>query len=358
MKKFLFFVFVIWIIFICGYYFYEKNKNQNENKTNITIEDADSFDSKNSDLEIEPEVHQEEYFPQTHSSKFNYKYYNFRDKYKITVRNAPNSILGVAITVPQYQKDRQVVKYLKYSMMPTRIYKQNGNRVAYFEIKHPKTETIIEVTGQIGVHTYDLKTAKEKPVVEILSPKDRKKYTSSEKHIESDDPDIIAKAKELKAEGTLKTVQNIYYFVQKNMTYEYNHEDSIGAKEALKRMKGKCTEYAALMVALCRANGIPARVVCGCMINNQKTNRHAWVEVYLDQYGWVTFEPTVLSSIDFDFSVSPYEYLLAGYNILMPSAIKLKIYSIANSKTPQPDAMLMTFDETTFYDAKTNQLLK
>ena len=40
-----------------------------------------------------------------------------------------------------------------------------------------------------------------------------------------------------------------------------------------------------------RAKGIPARVVAGEMFDEQGT-AHAWAEVYYDEYGWVTYDPT------------------------------------------------------------------
>ncbi|GFR35474.1 hypothetical protein TCEA9_12860 [Thermobrachium celere] len=53
------------------------------------------------------------------------------------------------------------------------------------------------------------------------------------------------------------------------------------------------------MVILCRASNIPARYVEGYAKNiykgvNKIINKdaHAWVEVYTDELGWVTFDPT------------------------------------------------------------------
>ena len=49
------------------------------------------------------------------------------------------------------------------------------------------------------------------------------------------------------------------------------------------------------MVALCRAKGIPARIVSG-NIARAKETQHTWVEVYYPQYGWVLYDPTVMDS--------------------------------------------------------------
>lgn len=73
--------------------------------------------------------------------------------------------------------------------------------------------------------------------------------------------------------------------------------------------KGYCSHYASAAVILLRSLGVPARYVEGYVVttkdyqNSKKqgrnlvmdikdTNAHAWVEVYLDYYGWVPVEVT------------------------------------------------------------------
>lgn len=64
--------------------------------------------------------------------------------------------------------------------------------------------------------------------------------------------------------------------------------------------EGYCTYFATSMSVLLRAAGIPCRYVEGFISRYdgdyerevRGTNAHAWVEVYFDDYGWVTFEPT------------------------------------------------------------------
>ncbi|SHJ02561.1 transglutaminase family protein [Lutispora thermophila] len=66
--------------------------------------------------------------------------------------------------------------------------------------------------------------------------------------------------------------------------------------------EGYCTYFASSMVVMLRLAGIPARYVEGFLIQTEgegyrtynvvDSNSHAWVEAYLGEYGWVTFEPT------------------------------------------------------------------
>lgn len=64
---------------------------------------------------------------------------------------------------------------------------------------------------------------------------------------------------------------------------------STPAAEALRLGKGVCQDYAHVMIALCRMNGLAARYVCGLLEGEGET--HAWVEVY-DGYAWRGYDPT------------------------------------------------------------------
>ena len=75
---------------------------------------------------------------------------------------------------------------------------------------------------------------------------------------------------------------------------------------------GYCTYYATSMVMLCRSIGIPARYVKGFRVDNiqyakkmsvNSENAHAWVEVFLPEFGWITFDP--VSASDFGNNFMP-----------------------------------------------------
>ena len=65
---------------------------------------------------------------------------------------------------------------------------------------------------------------------------------------------------------------------------------------------GYCQHYAGAMALMLRMGGIPARVATGFSPGGyseskkawivRDTDAHAWVEVWFDQYGWVTVDPT------------------------------------------------------------------
>ncbi len=61
------------------------------------------------------------------------------------------------------------------------------------------------------------------------------------------------------------------------------------AADAFVQRSGVCQDYAHILIALCRANGIPARYVDGFIQGEGET--HAWVEVY-DKGAWWGIDPT------------------------------------------------------------------
>ena len=66
------------------------------------------------------------------------------------------------------------------------------------------------------------------------------------------------------------------------------------ASQALALGKGVCQDHAHLMLACCRARGIPARYVSGYIEPGEVTHgaSHAWVDVWVDGKGWISIDVT------------------------------------------------------------------
>jgi hypothetical protein len=67
----------------------------------------------------------------------------------------------------------------------------------------------------------------------------------------------------------------------------------VSALDVLEKRLGDCTEHAMLCTALCRAVGVPARIVTGLVYCGDSTRAfglHAWVEVWSGR--WVAVDPT------------------------------------------------------------------
>ena len=216
--------------------------------------------------------------------------YAFKYTYAITMTGPLDDLL-IKIPIPQDENEKQYISSLKINPKPTRMYYDEPNNIAEYHYEHLNIDRLnIEVSGIASIRTYDYYTAS---AINKNNEKDNdlSRYLNSEKLIESDDPAIIKTAEKLKGETKRETVNNIFKYTQKALSYNAA-TPNLGAKEALRQRRGKCAEYAAVMTALLRANGIPARVVLG-NIARETNQRHGWVEVYYDEYGWVAYDPTV-----------------------------------------------------------------
>ncbi|MDF1494709.1 transglutaminase-like domain-containing protein [Caproiciproducens sp. CPB-2] len=104
----------------------------------------------------------------------------------------------------------------------------------------------------------------------------------------------VAKAKSLCASATnnAQKVSAIYQFITSAIKYDYQKARSVKAgylpnvDSTLSAGTGICFDYAALMAAMCRAQGIPTRLIIG----NTSVGYHAWNEIYLD--GWKRYDST------------------------------------------------------------------
>lgn len=87
----------------------------------------------------------------------------------------------------------------------------------------------------------------------------------------------------------LHYLTHVYHYVIGNISYDSELAADIPTDYVpdidvtLKTQKGICFDYAALMTALLRSQGIPTKLVVGY----SGTVYHAWISVYLEETGWV-----------------------------------------------------------------------
>lgn len=105
----------------------------------------------------------------------------------------------------------------------------------------------------------------------------------------NDNSKAVAVSKTLVGASDLVTIQNVYNYVVNNITYDTAKAANVQSgylpniDNTLATQKGICFDYAALMAAMLRAQGIPTKLVIGY------TGKvyHAWINAYIDEVGWV-----------------------------------------------------------------------
>ncbi|UCD97564.1 MAG: transglutaminase domain-containing protein [Chloroflexota bacterium] len=123
--------------------------------------------------------------------------------------------------------------------------------------------------------------------------------------IESDHPEIREIAGDLSTSSEKNRVYRIYRFTCDHLDYSQENceETNVSAIEALQSGLGACIGYSRLMVALCRAAGIPAQMIIGSVLpdiflslpqtlsTGIPGGGHAWVE-YSSEGKWYLVDPS------------------------------------------------------------------
>lgn len=103
---------------------------------------------------------------------------------------------------------------------------------------------------------------------------------------------VVAKGNELSQgkQSELEKLGAIYNYVVRNFTYDYDLAKTVGSgylpvvDSVLQRQKGICFDYAAVMCAMLRSQGIPTQLVVGYTSTGEY---HAWISAHISQVGWL-----------------------------------------------------------------------
>ncbi|MFE5322404.1 transglutaminase N-terminal domain-containing protein [Paenibacillus sp. NPDC056579] len=107
--------------------------------------------------------------------------------------------------------------------------------------------------------------------------------------------------------GLLAWTRTLSQGIHADFTYDPAATDVFTTvNDALKLRRGVCQDYAHLMIAVCRSLGLPSRYVSGYHFVGDlqggsadfEQASHAWVEVHVPGTGWLGFDPTNNSEVD------------------------------------------------------------
>jgi hypothetical protein len=118
------------------------------------------------------------------------------------------------------------------------------------------------------------------------------RFLKPEPLVESDDPKILNLVENIISEDdtSLEKAIKLMTWVHKNI--EKRPVLSLpGALATLMNKIGDCNEHAALLTALARAAGIPARIETGLVYLNGKFYYHAWNQLFIGK--WITADSTL-----------------------------------------------------------------
>lgn len=221
----------------------------------------------------------------------NFQVFSFTINYHL--ENPLNIAAETNITLPP-DTAFQKMYYEKIDPKPENVsLDSDGNWIAHYNLS-PRERLNVQALGSVQIFSSERKFPR--PSLENLT-----KNLSSNKYWQSNDPEIIKIAKDL------KTPQRIYNYVVNHLKYDYDRVKPnvrrLGAKEALSNPESAiCMEFTDLFIALSRAAGIPAREVNGYAYTENPEIQplslvadvlHSWPEYWDNRrLVWVPVDPT------------------------------------------------------------------
>lgn len=123
-----------------------------------------------------------------------------------------------------------------------------------------------------------------------------REYLEPTEFIQSADRVLVEKARDITAGAadSWEAATRISEWVAENIGYAIPGGGT--ARKTYDIRAGECGAHSFLTAAFCRAVGIPARVVWGCMYTPQlggSFGQHGWNEIYMGDAGWIAIDATL-----------------------------------------------------------------
>jgi transglutaminase-like putative cysteine protease len=167
-----------------------------------------------------------------------------------------------------------------------------GNEVLHFDVLEPHDR--LEVTATSEVMTPPAFVDAGRPP----GPLERHDYLLPTEHAPFSDPIRAFVARHpADGEGAAQRACELMGAALEELVYEPGVTDvRTRADEALALGRGVCQDFAHILLAACRVEGIPARYVSGYLYDpaaaDGDAESHAWVDAWDDEHGWVSLDPT------------------------------------------------------------------
>jgi transglutaminase-like putative cysteine protease len=127
-----------------------------------------------------------------------------------------------------------------------------------------------------------------------LTPADRRALTAATPYEAIEDARLLKAAREQTrgASTTRQKVHRLVRFVHDHVQAKNLDRGYAPATATLESQTGDCTEHSVLLSALLRTLGVPTRLVDGVVVDGGRAGYHEWVEVQIDDEGFVPADPT------------------------------------------------------------------
>ncbi len=256
---------------------------------------------------------------------------------KIKVASMDNSILSktnVSIS------DVHAISYmkLKVKIQPTGfVIKPEDLNIPGQKFVGTVTDNLIDGTLEIQYKKYNGENAPHFPP-DYSNEEALQKYLTPSTRIESDNPKLINEALGITigAVDSWDAAKLLSKWVAENIHYAIPGGGT--ALGAYKMGAGECGAHSMLLAALCRAVGIPARVVFGGMYVPNKGGafgQHAWNEIYMGNAGWIPVDATAFETDFLDAGHIRISEHISASSSFNAKSIKVLDYKLGDKSTSE-----------------------
>lgn len=227
----------------------------------------------------------------------------------------PSGIKGIRVSFvePQNfssQTYSQKILGVNFKMDPSAVKKEvltdgNGNKIHHFYWENLSQSVNFKamIKANNSVKLAEIRSTTAYPLQKLsleFAP-----FLEATESVQSRNPQLVEKAREITgdSETQIEVVQAVLRFIVDHLRYDLVPE-RYDALYALETGNGNCQNYSHLAAALLRACGIPVRIVNGLTFKKSYTipvgqseysfdmaeGRHAWIEVYFPDLGWIPFD--------------------------------------------------------------------
>jgi transglutaminase-like putative cysteine protease len=163
-----------------------------------------------------------------------------------------------------------------------------GNIVHALYTEQPTTSLTVRVTGEVTtVDTAGVVRAGHEQLSPIVYLRDTP--------LTKPDKLIAVFASEFKAHPPLERMHRLMNAINGSVAFEVGvTTPTHTAAQVLALGRGVCQDHAHVFVSAARSMGVPARYVSGHFLRsdgNDQDAAHAWAEAWIEDFGWVGFDP-------------------------------------------------------------------
>ena len=233
--------------------------------------------------------------------------------YKISIPSGITKLSIKSVRFPHKSNPASMQKIIDSQFIPSvrptntqELTDQWGNNIIVTSWSQPPSYLSAIAKYRITLDRYLKKFQGEFPYPITSIPEKTKMYLQPSDLIQSNSNQIQFLAEKLLKEvkNQVQAVSLVLNFVVDHLSYRVN-PSKYDALYTLKSGIGNCQNYAHLSAAILRSGGIPVRIVTGITAKkgweartgtsswNIKLGqgRHAWLEVYYPNFGWVGYDP-------------------------------------------------------------------